>query len=151
MLKTMRENHPLAMDFVVSQPLERCAYRLALVEERREIPFVPRLTLYLCRVDADTYVFELHEDHALPISIQGVLNRLDQNRTYVSGRVRLDQPRMVAEQSAVLLMTLACALLIGPLMVCISLPLLCLLLGRYQQATTDEFGRLIHLLRGTLA
>lgn len=136
---------------MVSQPLERCAYRLALVEERREIAFVPRLTLHLSQIDADTYAFRLHESHDLPIIIEGELHRLDQQRTYVSGLAMIDRPRLLAELGTLLVFALASALLIGPLMVLIGLPLLMLYLSHYHQATHDEYGRLIHLLRGTLA
>jgi hypothetical protein len=145
-----KRKHRLDIDFVAPHALDDCVYRLGRLDDRRAVPFAPPVSIRLAHLDADTWGFCLNEDTPAPIRIDGYLNRLHDDATYVSGRAMMRRRSLYRDLLLGLLLILGLALVVGPVIVLLYLPAFLFFTTRYHDGVADEHARLARLMSDTL-
>lgn len=141
----------LDIDFVAPHSLEACVYRLGRLDDRRDVPFAPPVSIRLARLDEDTWAFRLNESIPAPVKVEGYLNRLHHESTYVSGCALVKRRPLYRDLLLGLLLILALALVVGMLILALYLPAFLYFTARYQAGVDDERARLIRLMGNTLS
>lgn len=144
--KKKRKKLSLDIDFVAPRPLEDCVYRLGRLDDRREIPFAPPVSIRLAQLDEDTWSFRLNESTPAPVTIHGYLNRLHDQSTYVSGLAKIERHRLYRDLLFGLLLILLVALVVGLVVIVLYLPVFLVFTARYQSGIEDERNRLTRLM-----
>ena len=145
-----RNKRDLDIDFIASHSLDECVYRLGRLDDRRDVPFAPPVSIRLTPLDDTTWAFRLHEAAPAPVLIDGYLNHLHDDCTYVSGRAIIKRRPLYRDLLLGLLLILALALIVGPVIVAFYLPAFVVFTVRYQSGVENERARLARLMCNTL-
>lgn len=143
--------HKLDIDFVAPHSLDDCAYLFGRLHERRDIPFAPVVAVELRNLDDDTYAFRLNEAVPAPVVIHGYFNRLHNDSTYVSGVATIRRFSLYRDLLLGLLLILLLALVVGPLILLVYLPVFVIFVMRYHSGVQHERARLVRLMCETLS
>ena len=146
-----RKKHELDIDFIAPHSIEQCAYLLGRLDDRREIPYAPPVRVRLDYVDDNTYAFRLNEDAPAPLIIHGFLNRLHDDSTYVSGIAITRRHVLYREMIVGSGLILGLALLVGPIIFVLYVPVFAVFVLRYRRGVELELGRLTRVVGDMLS
>lgn len=148
--KLKRQQATPEFDFVAPFNLYESMDRLSQVQELREIPFVPKLRISFDLMNDDTCKFIIQRSGPDSLKLHGYLNRLDDEKTYVSGETQMTK-QTFGETGLIVALILLLSPFIGWFVGLILLGGLAAFIHYYRQGVQAEQGRLEKLLKDTLA
>jgi hypothetical protein len=143
--------HTVSFDFVANTPLETCKTRLSQLQDLRQLdPWVPKTRVHFDYVNDQTYAFIIREKEPAPVELRGYLNRLDDERAYISGQASAKIYLQAAEFLFLFGLIVLLTIFVGLFVAVLFLPPLGIFMRYYWHGARRERDRLVAVVRDTL-